>query len=68
MRVIEWQAKQTCGQCGTGEFHRTNELLLCTDCGHEHTLDDWNLGYGEEFTLLDGVLYVTAYETAGAES
>lgn len=73
---ILWTAEQTCSECGEGVFIKSAAMggAECTVCGHEHTLDAWNLGEGERFEWLRGTrpvwaaedmltLHVTAHDT-----
>ena len=61
-----WTAEQVCGDCGEGVFPLAR-FAICTECGHEHTLDTFNLDEGERFEFrlasLGGVhtLHVTSY-------
>ena len=67
----EWTAEQVCGECGIGVFVSHKGLALCTECGHEHSMDVWNLGEGERYewhftTQARGeqTLHVSSYFTA----
>lgn len=61
----QWTAEQVCGECGEGVFPLAR-FAICTECGHEHTLDTFNLDDGERFefrlaSLSTHTLHVTAY-------
>lgn len=73
--TILWSAVQICGECGEGAFYvarnvNTGEIYaaMCHECGHEHPMDPWNLGEGEEFGYdSEGRLIVTAYDVNAGE-
>lgn len=61
--IIEWQAAQACGDCGTDAafIRQANGFVICHECGHEHEMDRTQLGDCEAFTFISDVLHVTAY-------
>lgn len=61
--IIDWQAAQACGDCGTDAafIRQDNGAAICHECGHEHEMSPWHLDPHEEFTWVGGVLYVTCY-------
>lgn len=61
---IEWQAQQTCGQCGIGAFQQDADYgygPVCDHCEHVHDMRPWNLDPREAYTFVDGTLWVVCY-------